>query len=85
MEEAIFSRIHDHRFYLPEQALVCQGTMRGKFGYQANMLAERQVLSGNYNFTEGFDKATRELMEECARVRSLIPARSVNINLNRQG
>ena len=40
--------------------------MRGEFGYQANTLAGRQVLSGNYKFAEGFDGATRELMEECA-------------------
>ena len=61
MEEAIFSRIHDHWFYLPEQAQLWQGIMCGEFGYQVNKLDVRQVLSGNYNFTEGFDEATREL------------------------
>ena len=64
---------------------VCQGTMRGEFGYQANTLAGRQVLSGNYKFTEGFHEATRELMEECARVRTMINARSVNTNMKWQG
>ena len=45
VEEAIFSRIYDDWFYLPEQARVCQGTLRGKFYYQANTVAGRQVLS----------------------------------------
>ena len=47
VEDAIFSRIHDHRFFLPEQAPVCQGMMRGEFGYQVNTLDGRQVLSSN--------------------------------------
>ena len=42
-------------------------------------------MSGDYKFIEGFEEATRELMEECARVRSFIPARLVNTNLKRQG
>ena len=84
MEETICSRIHGRRFYLLEQAPVCQGTLRGKFGYQVNTVARRQVLNGDYKFTEGFDEATGELIKECAQARSLIPARSVNTNLKRQ-
>ena len=66
VDKAIFLRIHAHRFYLPEQAPVFQGTLRIEFGYQTNMVAGRQVPSEDYKFTEGFSKATRELMEECA-------------------
>jgi hypothetical protein len=85
VEEAIWSKIHDKCFYLPAQASVCKGVLRGEFGYQANTAAGRQVLRGEYSFGEGFDEGTMELMEECARIRSIIPARSVNTNLKRHG
>ena len=47
VEEAIFSRIHNYRFYLPEHAPVCQGRLHGKFGYQVNTVAGRHMLSGD--------------------------------------
>ena len=36
-------------------------------------------------YTEDFDPPTKELLDECDRVRTIIPARSVNINLKRGG
>ena len=43
------------------------------------------MLDGTYNYTEDFDPPTKELLNECARVRTIIPARSVNINMKRGG
>ena len=45
---------------------MCQGTLRDEFGYQANTVAGCNVISGDYTFTEGFDEANRELLEEYA-------------------
>ena len=72
IEKAILSRIHDTRFYLAEQAPICQGTMRGKFGYLAINDASKRFLSGTYHYPAEFDQATREIMEECACIHRLI-------------
>ena len=73
----MFAGIHQQRFYLAEQAPVCQGRLREDFGYLANTRASAEVLDGNYQFPEGPDKGTRELMEEIAAVRKLVPKNSV--------
>ena len=85
VEEAIYSKIHDERLYAAEKAPICQVMLGGEFGYQADTQAARQVLDGTYNYTEDFDPPTKELLDECAWVRTIIPARSVNINLKRGG
>ena len=85
VEEAIWSKIHDEQFYLAEQAPICQDRLRGEFGYQADTLAARQVLEGTYVYSEDFDESTKEILEECARVRSVIPAGSVKTNLKQGG
>ena len=58
---------------------------RREFGYQADTPAARRVLDGTYNYTEYFDPPNKELLDECARVRTIITDRSVNINLKRGG
>ena len=77
VESAVFAGIHRQRFYLAEQAPVCQGRLRGDFGYLANTRASAEVLDGTYQFREGTDQGTRELMEEIAAVRKLVPKNSV--------
>ena len=66
---------------MAEHALICQDKLRGDFGYQAGTPAACRVLDGTYNYTEDFDPPTKDLLDECTRVRTIIPARSVNINL----
>ena len=85
VEEAIWSKIHNERFYAAEKAPICQDRLRGEFEYQADTPAARQLLDGTYNYTEDFDPPTKELLNECARVITIIPAWSVNINLKRGG
>ena len=70
---------------MAEHAPICKDRLRGEFGYQADTPAASRVLDGTYNYTEDFDPPTKELLDECARVRNIIPAWSVNINLNRGG
>jgi hypothetical protein len=37
----------------------------------------RSVLDGSYDFPPDIDEATKELFEECAKIRSIAPANSV--------
>ena len=78
IEESIFSNIQDQRFYAAEHAPICNGRLRGEFGYLANSMAGDKVLEGTYNYSEGFHPATKELLKECARIRARVPENSVN-------
>jgi hypothetical protein len=77
VEQAIVDGIHNKRFYLAEQAPICKGSMREAFGYLASTIAARQVLAGTYSYSEGFNQATCDLCEACARIRLGIPPHSV--------
>ena len=77
VEEAIFSNIQDKRFYTAEHAPFCIGRLRREFGYLANTVAGDEVLDGSYVYSEGFHPATRELLEECARIRTRVQENSV--------
>ena len=46
--------------------------------------AAEEVLEGTYEYVEDFDKSTRDIMQECARIRNNIPTKSVNIVLRRK-
>ena len=78
VQTALWGNIHDRRFYLAEQAPICQGRLRGEFGYLARTASARSVLDGTYHFGPEFDGATRELLEECALLRQIVPSNSVN-------
>ena len=81
VEQAIWQGIHHKRFYLAEQAPICQGPMREAFGYLATTIAARQVLEDLYDYPADFDEATKELCEACARIQMGVPARSVNTTI----
>ena len=78
MEEAIYSNIHDQRFYSAEHAPICKGRLRGEFGCLANTLAGDEILDGIYDYSADFHPATKELLEECARIRAQVPENSVS-------
>ena len=84
VHKTIWDEIHRKRFYLAEQAPICQGSLRGDFGYTACSPTAKKVLEGRYEYPEGFDSATRELLEECARIRQTVPKRSVSTIIRRQ-
>ena len=46
LHSAIFAEVHKKRFHLAEEAPICQGQLRGDFGYLANTPAAEQVLEG---------------------------------------
>lgn len=73
IQEAIFSEIHQKRFFLAEAAPICNGALRGEFGYLAISRTARAILEGTYNYPEYFDSATKSLCLACARIRQLVP------------
>ena len=76
--EAIWENIHHKRFYLAEEAPICQSPLRGEFGYCAQSQAGREVLSGMYRYEDWTDPATRDLLKEVSRLQQLIPENSVS-------
>ena len=63
VENTIWDRVHKKISHLAEQAEICQGQLRGDFGYLANTPATIQVLAGTYNFPPGCDPETQDLLQ----------------------
>ena len=82
VEQAIWKEIHGNRFFLAEQAPICQGRLRGEFGYLAESISAKKVLDNTYEFRQEFDQSTKELLQECARFRQIVPENSVNTRIN---
>ena len=78
IENVIWKNIHHRRFYLAEEAPICQPPLREAFGYNAQTTAGRAVLAGTYDYPANIDPATRDLMEEVHTIRNVIPADSVS-------
>ena len=77
VQEAIWSNIHQQRFYLAEQAPICSGDLREEFGYNADTPAARAVLRGEYQPDFVVEEATQELFNVVAEIRAKVPADSI--------
>ena len=64
VENGIWDGIHGKRFYLAEQSLICQGRLYREFGYNASIIAARQVLDGTYAYPPDCDPATKLILKE---------------------
>jgi len=84
VQEEIFNEVHRKRYNLAEEAPICQGALRGQFGYTATSPTARSVLDGTYEFPPEMDAATRELFEEIAHIRGMVPLDSVNGLISRE-
>ncbi len=84
VQEAIFNEVHRKRYNLAEEAPICQGALRGQFGYTATSPTAQSVLDGTYDFPPEMDAATRELFEEIAHIRGMVPLDSVNGLISRE-
>jgi hypothetical protein len=73
VEAAIFREVHDKCYTLAKEAPICSGRLFDDFGYVANTPASRAVLEGTYQAPEDLDIATKELFDEVAAIRRLIP------------
>ncbi len=68
VQEEIFNEVHQKRYNLAEDAPICQGELRGQFGFILTSPTTKTVLDGTYNFPPNMDAATRELFEEIAQI-----------------
>jgi hypothetical protein len=84
VQEAIFNEVHRKRYNLAEEAPICQGALCGQFGYSATSPTARSVLDGMYEFPPEMDAATRELFEEIAHNRGMVPLDLVNGLISRE-
>ncbi len=80
VQQAIFDNIHRKRFYLAEAVPACNGRLRG---YNATTITAARILAGTYDFLEDFDQATREICEECAQIRLMVPKDSLDLSITR--
>ena len=78
VENAIFSEIHRKRFFLAEDAPICRGELRERFGYLANTETARSVLNGSFVYPPDFDEPTKLLCQACARIRAEIPTDAIS-------
>ena len=78
VQDAIFNEVHRKRYNLAEEAPICQGVLRGQFGYTATSPTAQSVLDGSYVFPLEIDAATKELFKEIAQIRDTVPSDSVN-------
>jgi hypothetical protein len=77
VQEAIFNKVHRKRYNLAEEAPICQGGLRGQFGYILTLPTAKTVLERTYKFPPDMDEATRELFEQIAQVQTIVPLDSV--------
>ncbi len=84
VQQAIFNEVHCKRYNLEEEAPICQGGLRGQFRYTSTLPTAKTVLDGTYNFPPDMDEATRELFEEIAQVRTIVPLDSVTGMMSRE-
>ncbi len=68
VQQAIFDNIRQKRFFLAEAVPICTGKLRGQFGYNAVTRTAKSILNGTYTYPEDFNKATKEICLECARI-----------------
>jgi hypothetical protein len=68
VQEAIFDNIHRQRFFLAKSMPICQGHLRGWFGYNAVSSTSCAVLDGTFVYPKDFDEATKEICRECAEI-----------------
>ncbi len=78
VQEAIFNEVHWKRYSLVEEAPICQGVLRGQFGYISTSPMAQTVLDDTYNFPPDMDKATKEIFVEIAQIQSIVPPNSLS-------
>ena len=84
LNEAIWDNIHRKRFHLAESVPLCNGALRGTFGYNAICHISHMILEGTYDYPPDFDEPTKEILMECAAIRLKIPKSSVSTLITRE-
>jgi hypothetical protein len=84
VQEALFNNIHHRPFFLAKAVPICQGRLRGWFGYNAVSRMAHAVLDGTYVYADNFDEATKKICWECVAIQALIPPELLNILLTKE-
>ena len=84
VENAIWKEIHYKKFYLAEEAPICQGVLRGEFGYSGVSSAAKAVLDGSYEYPEDMDEATKEIIKGVARIMLSVPKGSASYKITKE-
>jgi hypothetical protein len=63
----------------PKRHPICSGILFQDFGYLANTPASKAILDGTYLPPSDLDTATKELFDEIAAIRKIIPKDSVSL------
>jgi hypothetical protein len=84
VQNVIFNEVHWKWYNLAEEAPICKGTLNGQFGYMSTLPTTWSVLEGSYDFPPDIEKSAKELFEECAKIRSIVPANSVTGIISRE-
>lgn len=83
VENSIWEDIHGKRFHIAEQAPICQGRLRGQFGYMASTPSAQAVLNRTYDYPEDMHEGMQELLREALYIRQIIPKDSVSSMITR--
>ena len=78
MNKYIRDKVHRKRYFLSENAPICKGRLKGDFGYLAKSHSAKKVLNGTYAFPDNMDEDKKEICEEVARIRQIIPKDSAS-------
>eukprot|EP00804_Cyclotella_cryptica_P004495 CCRYP_017638-RA/>CCRYP_017638-RA protein AED:0.30 eAED:-0.69 QI:0/-1/0/1/-1/0/1/0/265 len=84
VQNAIWEKIHRERYHLAEEAPICQGRLRGDFGYNANTASGNEVLNGTYRAPTGLHDDTKSIFRSLAALRKCIPLNSVKQIITRE-
>jgi hypothetical protein len=84
LQEAIWNNIHQKCFYLAEEVPLCLGPLRGFFGYNSVSPIAKMILNGTFDYPTDFDDATKEILQECAKIRLLVPKDSVGTSITKE-
>jgi hypothetical protein len=57
VQDAIFREVHQKRFFLAEEAPICQGELWANLGYLARSQIADEILAGNNAYPPDFDEA----------------------------
>ncbi len=78
VKDAIFLEVHGRCNTLAKEAPICSGKLFNDFGYVANTSASKAILDGTYLPPLDSDTATKELFDEIAAIRKILPKDSVS-------
>ncbi len=84
VQEVIWLNIHYKCLYLAEEAPVCWGRLHKELGYNAVLDTAHSILAGTYVYPEDFNEATKELCQECALIKQIVPQDSVGIKITKK-